>query len=352
MAGSGRRPAADAPARKRSNGHAPAADLEQVHVRRFDADRKDTILSFAEALATDPGDHQLIWIDIEGVLATEQSSALAKRFGLDDRTRRALEQEGDRPHLAIHGDYFHVRVAAEPGQGKDGRMPWLDVVAGRSNIVVSQHPDPVAFLAGIDERVELDAELGAISAATFVALLLDGAVTTYFEAVDAVEDEVDELDSRSLRRDDRPELLDDLVVLRRQIARLRRTLAGHREVFAALADAGMLKVVDDADSAAALLAVGERFDDAIAAVEDAREVLIGSFDVYMTRTAQRTNDIMKILALTTVLLLPGSLIAGLLGMNVAIPLGKDDPSSFWLVVGSVVALAVVIVGFARVRHWL
>jgi len=50
----------------------------------------------------------------------------------------------------------------------------------------------------------------------------------------------------------------------------------------------------------------------------------------MTRTAQRTNDVMKVLALATVLLLPGSLIAGLLGMNVIVPLDKDSPLSFWL----------------------
>jgi Mg2+ and Co2+ transporter CorA len=61
---------------------------------------------------------------------------------------------------------------------------------------------------------------------------------------------------------------------------------------------------------------------------------------------------MKILALATVLLLPGSLIAGLLGMNVAIPLGKDDPASFWIVVVGVVLLAVVILSVARYRRWL
>ena len=59
----------------------------------------------------------------------------------------------------------------------------------------------------------------------------------------------------------------------------------------------------------------------------------------MTRTAQRTNDVMKVLALATVLLLPGSMIAGLLGMNVIVPLDKDSPMSFWVVVGGVTVLA-------------
>jgi magnesium transporter len=72
----------------------------------------------------------------------------------------------------------------------------------------------------------------------------------------------------------------------------------------------------------------------------------------MTRTAQRTNEVMKVLALATVLLLPGSLIAGLLGMNVAIPLSKDDVAAFWLVVGSILLLALAVLAFARYRRWI
>ena len=59
----------------------------------------------------------------------------------------------------------------------------------------------------------------------------------------------------------------------------------------------------------------------------------------MTRTAQNTNDVMKVLALVTVFLVPGSLIAGLLGMNVEVPLPKEGPVSFWLVVVAIVVLA-------------
>ena len=72
----------------------------------------------------------------------------------------------------------------------------------------------------------------------------------------------------------------------------------------------------------------------------------------MTRTAQRTNDTMKVLALATVLLLPGSLIAGLLGMNVTVPLAQDNPMSFWIVVVAIAVLATVVLLFARARRWI
>ena len=104
--------------------------------------------------------------------------------------------------------------------------------------------------------------------------------------------------------------------------------------------------------AAAMAAVATHYAEAMAAVESERDLVLGSFNVYSTLTAQRTNDTMKVLTLVTVLLLPGSLIAGLLGMNVVVPLDKEDPRAFWLVVGCVVILAGIIVAVARRRGWL
>lgn len=331
---------------------ATSARKSEIHVRRFDADRTDTVLTLDEALAEAPAERQLLWIDVLGTLAPEESSRIAERFELDRRTRAALEEPGDSPALAIHGTYFHVRVATEPTGSARDEPTWFDVVAGSNNVVISRHTEPAKFLGDIDSRMDADSSVGALESASFVALLLDSVVTTYFAAVDAVEDEIDDLDARSLVRGDQDDLLDDLVTLRRRVSRLRRILTDQRSVFASLGQASLAQLLDDQAGAAALVAIGERFDDAITAVNDSREALIGSFDVFMTRTAQRTNDVMKILAVTTVLLLPGSLIAGLLGMNVSIPLDKDSPLSFWFVVGGVVILAILIVGLARVRRWL
>ena len=44
-------------------------------------------------------------------------------------------------------------------------------------------------------------------------------------------------------------------------------------------------------------------------------MIVGAFDLYMTTTAQHTNDVMKVLTIVSVLLLPASLLAGIFGMN-------------------------------------
>lgn len=337
--------------RQVNEAHRTVAASERVRVRLFDADRTDEELTFEEAVAAKPTKRQLLWIDIAGDLSPGKGETLAGRFGLDPRTRVALQTAGDRPHLVLRGGYFHLRVAAEPDDEQPVETKWLDVIAGR-NVVISKHRAPIAFLNDLDERIESDTAIGVLDSATFVVAILDSTVTSYFNAADTIEDVVDQFDARLLVDHQERGQLADLVALRRRIARLRRVLIAHRQVFASLAAADLAQVVGSADSASGFQPIAARFDGAVAAVEASRDVLLGSFDVYMTRTAQHTNDIMKVLALATVLLLPGSLVAGLLGMNVAVPLAEDDPLSFWIVVAGVALFVGAVLLAARLREWL
>lgn len=347
--------------RARAQGPAPAStadshgngehldDPGRLRVRRFDADRRDRKISLAEALESSPSHRQLLWIDVAGDIDAGELEALGKRFRFDAETRRALETPVDQPHLAIHGTYFHLSAAAEPGSAAE-RPKWLHLAASE-NVVVTRHADRLALLDDIDARIKADTTLGAIVGAEFVATLLDEVVTSYFAAVDEIEDAIDEIDTRSLKDDGRHDVLDALVRLRQRIARLRRVLTSHRSLFSALSGPDMRQLVG-ADPAADLQPVSSRFESAVAAVEASRSALLGSFDVYMTKTAQRTNEVMKVLTIATVLLLPGSVIAGLLGMNVIVPLDKDNPMSFWFVLAGVGILAVVVIATARWKRWI
>ena len=236
----------------------------------------------------------------------------------------------------VHGTYLHVRVAAEPDAEHPRDSPWLAVVAA-PNAVITSHELPITFLDDLDDQVQADAAYGLLDSQSFLATLLHVTVTSYHRAVDRIEDDVERLDDRSLRDRGGRRMLNDLVEIRSRIAGLRRLLAKHRYVYAAL-DGVVLGDADAEASPGQRGAVRRRevaTRTAMAAVEGARELVLGSFNVYATRTAQRTNDTMKVLTLVTVLLLPGSLIAGLLGMNVIVPLDKDSPLSFWIVVAGV-----------------
>ena len=62
-------------------------------------------------------------------------------------------------------------------------------------------------------------------------------------------------------------------------------------------------------------AIERRVAQAMDAAREAKESTRGSFDLLVARLGQRTNDIMKVLTLVTVILLPATVLAGVMGMN-------------------------------------
>ena len=183
--------------------------------RLFDADRTDERLELADALRRKPGSNQLLWIDADGPLETDVGAALGDRLKLDGATIRALTSLGNRPAIAVHGKHLHLRVLAEPGTGSD-RAGWIDIVIAE-NLIITVHDGPADVLDRFDDRLKSDATVGRLTASSFLRSLLDAIVTTYFEEVDRIEDEVDRLDARALRPKPYEDILPDLVEVRRRI---------------------------------------------------------------------------------------------------------------------------------------
>jgi magnesium transporter len=332
-----------------------APSAEGLRIRLFDADRTDRRLDADQALSMTPSERQLLWIDLQGPLDEARRDQIQGRFELDPRTMQALaDAAGERsrpsgPLVGLHGRYVHVRVVAAPDPRGKADV-WLDLVGG-PNVVITAHAEPLELLEAIDDRIAADTATGELDAADFVASLLDAVVISYRSAVDMIEDEVDVLDARALAQDRFGELFRQLIDVRRRVGRLRRLLASHRELFAVMTRGEFVHAVGAAD-AASLQAVAARFEAAVAGVEDARELVLGSFEVLMTRTAQRTNDVMRTLTVATVLALPATVVAGFLGMNVQTPLPDKDAASFWLVVAAILVVEGLILLAARLRRWI
>jgi len=178
-------------------------------------------------------------------------------------------------------------------------------------------------------------------------VLVDSVLSVYLELVEGIERRIDALDELALRSDKASSFLEEVISLRRRVALLRRVLAPHRVAFAPLARPDL----EVEELGRPWVGVLDRMDRAIAAVENARELLIGSFDVYMARTAQRANDVMKALTILSAILLPAVVLAGVMGMNFKIPF-FEEPGNFWLAIVAMLTLAVGVLGVSRWRGWI
>jgi magnesium transporter len=138
--------------------------------------------------------------------------------------------------------------------------------------------------------------------------------------------------------------------MRREVGKLRRALAAHRSALVALTHPELEALGDNA-SGERFQSLFTRFESTLQEARDAREAIVGSFDVLVARAGHHTNQIMKVLTLASVILLPGALLASVMGMNFKVGLFAT-PALFWVVVAAIVAVAPLTLGFAKLRNWI
>lgn len=336
--------------RRRDDADDAAPVEDGVRIRLFDADKTDRSLSFDDAMRSKVSARQLMWIDVEGSLTDDQRERLVERFELVPTTSHALAKPSGRPSVKLHGRHFVLHLAAELDPEDPRQVDWLDIVAG-PNVVITQHERPIKALGSMDQRIAEDATVGLADSAEFVAAVGETILTGYYAAIDRVEDELDDFDAKALLRSQPTDLIGGLVHIRRRIGRLRRVLASHRELFGALGSPDFARGIESEDPQVFVPLAG-RFEAVLASVESTREAVLGSFDILMTRTGQRTNDIMRVLTVATVLAIPATVSAGFLGMNLIVPLPDNDPAVFWFVLGGIVLIELALLAIARWRGWI
>src|SRR4029453_15761050 len=182
-------------------------------------------------------------------------------------------------------------------------------------------------------------QIGALDAPSFVATTIDWIVASYLRALDAVESELGGLDARVMPKTPRgaADDLSRLVELRRTIGTLRRALSPHREVVVSLSHPEF-DALSTETSAERFAALESRVTQALDAARETKESTFGSFDLLVARIGQRTNEIMKVLTLGTVILLPASVLAGVMGMNFKVGL-FDYALLFWVVIALMFVIA-------------
>lgn len=291
-----------------------------------------------------PDDH-LLWIDVTGDEA-EDLELVRDALGLDETAAEAMRERLRLPGASVLRGIVQLTLLWLDNEELDEPVP-IQILAGEG-WVISRHSEPLQRLDERRQKIMDQREIGSLRSVEFVVAILGWHVDGFFLVAEQLERAVDRLDEQALSSD--RDLLGRLVEMRKRIARARHLAGLHTDVYAEITRPDFLPALEDRDRAL-LARANERLERAIAAIANVRELLIGTFDVHMTRTAHRTNDIMRVLTWTSVILLPAIVVAGIMGMNFRVDF-FERPELFWVVIGFMVATAAVTLLIARWKGWL
>jgi magnesium transporter len=287
----------------------------------------------------------MIWIDLLG------GGEAARDFlvSLCGFHRMAVEQcvgATNHPRLTDYGDYvylvFHGVKRARPIETEE-----LDVFLG-DRFMVTYHPGPVM---AVDLAWKRCLEIGTLMERgpdRALAEILDDMADEYLAVMENFDQGVDEIEDRLFKHASRPALR-EIFAMKKDILHLRRVVGPQREVLNRLARAEF-RVISKSE-AILFRDVFDRVYRVAETLESFRDVLSSAMEVYLTVVSNRTNEIVKVLTVFSIILMSTSLIAGLYGMNIPLPF-SDRPYAFWLITGGMAAISGGLLIYFRRRRWL
>ena len=291
----------------------------------------------------------LLWVDLADP-SPDDVDEVADEFGLDDESVERLLDPSDGVSFRDRREYIHV-TASTPGPRRRSVPSEIECVVG-DNWVVTAHERPAAVLDQFAELAAGSGRTGDLDGPTFLAGLLEWVLDEHSSAFERIEDELEQVDSRGMRGESDPEdEIEHLVALRlrrRQAATLARLAPARCCSRSPIRSSKPSATRTPRGGSSSLV---DRYERTLDGARDARESIYGSFDVLIARTGHRTNEIVKVLTLASVIFLPGALIAGVMGMNFK-PGLFTHPLLFWVTIAVIISIAVVTLVAAKARDWI
>jgi zinc transporter len=313
-----------------------------------------TTLDMAGVCAWKPEDG-LVWMHFEHDHPAARDW-VTNKSGFDPMVVEALLEEDSRPRVEqIDGGLLIILrgVCATPPEEAKDAAPDIDLVPLHMWVeprrVVSFRDSGRYITALRDIRHALEVGKGPKQIGELVALIADKLVRDLEPVLDAMDEEVDELDDM-IFHGDAGEVRHRLKLLRRRSVQLRRYLAPQRDALARiehedeswLTDRDRLRFREVIDKLMRFIEYLDSIRDRTSILHDDLSTVIGE------RIARNSNR----LAALAALLLPPSVVAGLFGMNVGGIPGVNDTWAFVAIVAFVAASSVATLWILKRIGWL
>ena len=257
----------------------------------------------------------LLWVDIEADGREDAEPLLRDTFGFHQLTiEDCYNTLIDPPKVDDYGAYLFIivhNVRYDAG-AESLSTSELNVYLG-ANYVVSVHRSPVRAVQEVRRRAEARSLVLDHGASFLTHALIDVVVDDFHPVVETIDEQVADVEERVLASP-RREILEEVLRLKRNAQRLKRSILPQRDVVNRFSRGEYPKLIQPA----ALMYFRDIYDHTVRVeemIESVRDLADSALNTYLSSVNNRINEVMKTLAIVTVVFLPLTLIAGIYGTN-------------------------------------
>ena len=298
----------------------------------------------------DPGSGSYVWVDLAAPSIPE-SLILSDTFKFHPLSVEDAMAPVEYPKAEPYNGYLYVILhgidfrAAEHGFATHD----VDFFLG-PNYLVTVHDGTSRSIVELRDHCPRNTKILGEGPVALFHRIVDSMVEHYRPEVEKLEERLNELE-KEVFENPRPELVRDILDEKRAVSSLRRVIIPQRDVVGRLArrDFGEISVEMS-------FRFRDVYDHIVRIADDGmifQDRITGILDAHLSNVSNRLNEVMKVLTVVSVIFMPGTLLAGLWGMNVPLPhLPGGDGAQFWWVLGMSAIVIVGLLAWFRRSRWI
>ena len=298
----------------------------------------------------EPGADLTLWVDLSAPGA-EEGRLLSDVFRFHPLSVEDALSAIHHPKVEPYPGYLYLILHGIDFEGRHRGFATRDIdfFLGR-NYLVTVHDGRSRSIAKWKQVCDRHEHALAEGPSALLHRIVDTMVENYRPEIDALEDQIDELEEIAILGR-RPHLVRMILGLKRDLASLRRVVLPQRDAVGRLARREFSQINDEIT-----YRFRDVYDHFVRMSEEAalfQDRMTSILEAHLSAVSNRLNVIVKVLTVISTIFLPLTVLTGMWGMNVPLPMFPGgDASQFWWVAAMMGAIAFGMLAVLRWKKWM
>jgi magnesium transporter len=291
-----------------------------------------------------------LWVDLSAP-TTDEGRLLSDVFRFHPLAVDDALSAIHHPKIESYEGYLYLILHAIDFQEQEHWFATHDVdfFLGRNFLVTVHdgHSRSIATLKAICSEHDVVLAEGPVA---LLHRVVDSMVNSYRPEIEGLEEHMNSLEDQAILGH-RSDLVRDILGLKRDLASLRRILTPQRDAVGRLARREFPMISDEM-----VYRFRDVYDQFVRLSDEAtlfQDRVTGVLEAYLSTISNRLNLVMKVLTVMSTIFLPLTVVTGMWGMNVPLPMFPGGEGlQFWWVTGGMLVISGVMLALFKRNGWL
>jgi magnesium transporter len=307
-------------------------------------------VSFVVPQWLEPTSNVTVWVDLAAA-TPDEAQILSDVFHFHPLSVEDALSEIHSPKVEPYQGYLYLILHGIDFNSAEREFATRDVdfFLGR-NYLVTVHDGRSRSIAKLRMICDQHEHVLAEGPAAVMHRIVDSMVENYRPEIDALEERIDTLEEEAIVGQ-QADLMSSILAVKRDLASLRRVVIPQRDVVGRLARREFPLINDEIT-----YRFRDVYDQFVRLSEEAilfQDRISGVLEAHLSSVSNRLNVVVKVLTVISTIFLPLTVLTGMFGMNVVLPMFPGgEMVQFWWVGAMMGAIAVVMLLLFRLNRWI